>query len=68
MERSCKVGLWLLPKGGEPFSAESIYATMNHAGEPMMYPDSFRAAFAESYKPVDSSYNYYELWGCKKEM
>jgi len=65
--RSCQIGLWLIPRGGEPFSLESGYhKPPANFGPANVYPDSFREAFFASYRLVDSHYKYYDLWGCKQ--
>ncbi len=63
--RSCKIGLWLIPKGGEPFSKLSAYYIQAGVGERMLYPENFRQAFFTSYRLMDSHYQYYDLWGCR---
>jgi hypothetical protein len=64
--RACRVGLWLIPKGGVPFEQEALFYDSVGVGLRMLYSQNFREAFFASYRLVDSHYKYYDLWGCTK--
>jgi hypothetical protein len=66
--RTCRIGLWLVPKGGGPFSMPSPYFSNDGVGPLMLYPENFREAFFASYRLVDSRYQYYDLWRCVMPM
>jgi hypothetical protein len=50
------VDLWLIPKGGDPWSLRHYY---NEDWE--VFPEEFKKAFKENYKRVDKT-RYYTLW------
>jgi hypothetical protein len=53
----CRTPVWIIPKGGSPFSIESPY------GPDLMFSDRFRALFATEYKMVRDG-AYYTVWAC----
>ena len=63
---SCAVELWVLPKGGEPFSMEAPYFLDNHAAaERDLFPAAFRKVFFATYEKLPEVDPYYDLWGCR---
>jgi hypothetical protein len=58
----CRVDLWLIPTGGEPFSVPSAYRP--DALE-SVFPDEFRAAFHRNYQPRGETENF-SVWECRR--
>ena len=54
----CRVGRWLMPRGEEPFAVRSYFYDSG-----LLFDDSFRAAFAEHYRPVAQS-EHFTVWEC----
>jgi hypothetical protein len=59
--RSCRADVWLVPRGTAPFEGPNRYPAMNLAP---LFPDAFRAAFAEAYAH-DGATRYYDVWRCR---
>jgi hypothetical protein len=57
----CRVDLWLIPAGGEPFLVPSAYRP--DALE-SVFPDEFRAAFHRNYQPTGETQNF-TVWECR---
>ncbi len=64
----CTVRLWLIPRGGVPFSMESPYfldPTVDRSRmQPALYPDDFRRVFLTHYHPTAEPDPYFTLWAC----
>jgi hypothetical protein len=58
---TCGVDIWLIPKGGDPFSLRNRYPQTGHA--PLFSAD-FRAAFHRGYAHTSST-DYFDLWTCR---
>ncbi len=56
------VDLWLIPKGGDPWSLRHYY---NEDWE--VFPEEFKRAFRENYKQIDTT-KYYTLWLAKDKQ
>ena len=65
----CKVQVWIIPKGGDPFSMLSPYyldPLVNHKGmNPDLYPESFRKVFQTHYVQISDPSRYFNLWVCR---
>ena len=54
--RKQKIGIWLAPKGAQPFSLHTKYRSHRD-----IFPDSFRQAFSENYTLMSST-KYFDLY------
>lgn len=65
----CKIQLWVIPKGAEPFSMESMYwldPTVDRKGmEAALYPANFRQTFFEHYREIQQTSRYFNVWACQ---
>lgn len=66
--KGCAIGVWIVPKGGAPFSMESPYFAEGSSPVRDLFPESFRSAFFQSYQKEESSSTFYDLWSCKKSF
>lgn len=57
--RSCRLDIWLIPAGDEPFAIDSVYS-----GGKYLYPEQFRETFLESYQ-LGERKGLFDLWFCK---
>lgn len=62
----CNVGIWLIPKGGDPFSQPSFYYLNHDTKTKDLYPETFREDFLKAYKPVPDTSKFFDLWECAK--
>jgi hypothetical protein len=63
----CAVSLWIIPRGGEPFSmGSSIDWTLASAPDGEIYPTAFREAFLHNYVKLPVESPYFDLWKCEK--
>ncbi len=60
--RSCGVTYWLIPKGGDPFSAINRYPMTRGRA---LYGEGFRRAFVDSYHKSESL-EYFDVWTCAR--
>ena len=63
---TCTVDLWLVPKGGSPFSMESLYSLDDTIPPTSLYPESFQHIFLARYEPIPSDSQYFNLWTCRR--
>lgn len=65
----CKIQVWIIPKGGVPFSMLSPYyldPLVNHKGmSPDLYPEVFRKVFQAHYVRINDPSRYFNLWACR---
>lgn len=61
----CPVDYWLIPKGGEPFSMESLYFLDVRRGTRLLYPATFRKAFLHAYIQTSIPSEFFNVWGCR---
>ena len=59
--RACRVDVWLVPRGTEPFAGPSRYPAVALAP---IFPDALRAAFHDAYAP-DGHTEYFDVWRCR---
>lgn len=59
--RSCRIDIWLLPKGSPPFEGANRYAP---AEMPALFPAPFVEAFEARYVRVDAT-RYFDVWRCR---
>jgi hypothetical protein len=57
----CRPEIWIIPKGGEPFSISNGYTQQD------LFPDEFRQSFLANYRPVRSG-NYFDAWECTNKI
>lgn len=60
--RQCRVDYWLLPRGESPFSGVNMYPAVRFRP---LFPASFRAAFLQGHRLVDST-DHFDVWQCQK--
>jgi hypothetical protein len=62
---SCEIQVWLIPKGGVPFSLRNTYArdVPRRFPNPDLFGDDFQSLFARHYRKNDSS-AYYDIYEC----
>jgi hypothetical protein len=58
---TCGNDIWLMPKGGDPFSLASRYPQTGHAP---LFPEAFRAAFHKAYHHTAAT-DYFDVWVCR---
>lgn len=58
---SCQAPIWLMPRGGDPFSLRNRYRSTQHI---MLFPDPVRAAFLRSYRKTGNT-EYFDVWNCE---
>ncbi len=68
----CTIQLWVIPKGGAPFSIEDLYynyLTANHENktgvDPELYHQSFRQTFLTHYEKIQQPSRYFDVWACR---
>jgi hypothetical protein len=65
----CKVQLWIIPKGGAPFSMASPYyldpAADRSQMSPDLYSETFRKTFLAHNRRVPEVSRYFDLWKCE---
>jgi len=63
--RSCGTQIWLVPAGGEPFSATNLYVPdiPHRFPDPHLFPQPLRNAFAATYTHTSST-QYFDLYTC----
>jgi hypothetical protein len=59
----CDIDVWLIPRGGEPFTLKNRY---HSAGYAPLFPLHFRLAFANRYELVAST-TYFDVWRCRRQ-
>lgn len=57
---NCTTSMWLIPKGGEPFSKSNYYPTGRD-----IFSMEFRQAFLSSYKKTGET-KLYDIWSCSR--
>lgn len=63
----CTIDLWLIPRGGRPFSMASLYSLDGTIPSTPLYPSSFQLAFLAHYHQVPNNENqYFDLWACSR--
>ncbi len=55
----CRTQVWLMPSGGQPFSAANTYYETYHSG----FDSSFRQAFLSHYRKTASG-KLFDIWTC----
>lgn len=67
--RDCSIEFWLIPRGGQPFSMESLYAQDKSFQGKLkfreLYPNDFREEFLATYERIPTDSQYFDLWGCR---
>jgi hypothetical protein len=61
--RSCRVQIYLIPKGEEPFSLESNYFIYGNPAARDLFPLAFQEEFERDYRKSGTS-RYFDLWQC----
>jgi hypothetical protein len=63
---SCQIQVWLIPKGGVPFSLRNTYArdVPRRFPSPDLFDDDFQSLFARHYRKNNSS-AYYDIYECR---
>jgi len=66
----CTIQLWVIPKGGAPFSLEDLYyyfstATDKSGMDPELYHESFRQTFLTHYEKIQQPSRYFDVWACR---
>lgn len=61
--RTCRVDVWLVPHGTEPFTGPNRYPVLRLAP---IFPDDVRAAFHQSYAPAGRT-RFFDVWRCRPE-
>jgi hypothetical protein len=61
---SCRIALWLIPRGGEPFSLRNRYPL---TGQAPLFPDAMRVAFRNAYVHSANS-EFFDLWTCRAHV
>jgi Dolichyl-phosphate-mannose-protein mannosyltransferase len=61
---SCRATVWLIPRGGEPFSLRNRYPL---TGQALLFPDSVRAAFRKAYVHTANT-EFFDLWTCRDHV
>lgn len=62
---TCSVDLFLIPKGGAPFSMPSLYSVDHSIPPQPLYPKSFQHSFLAHYRRLPTDTHYFEIWGCR---
>lgn len=64
----CTIKVWVLPKGGIPFSMDSMYwmdpTTDRRGMQPLLYAENFRQSFLIHYQKVEQPSRYFDIWMC----
>jgi hypothetical protein len=58
--QSCRVGMWLVPRGNAPFEVQNYYDV---AGREQLFSQSFREAFNRTHR-LGGQTRFYDLWVC----
>ena len=61
----CEISIWIIPRGGEPFSMEAPYFVNRNVGDKSLYPESFRKLFFARYQHMPGNSQYFDLWECR---
>ena len=63
--RNCGSQIFLIPKGNEPFSMQSLYYVAGASAPRDLFPAAFRREFFHDYRRYGSS-RYFDLWVCTR--
>jgi hypothetical protein len=58
----CEIDIWLVARGGEPFTLRNRYPRTGHAP---LFPEAVRRAFFAAYTRSDAT-EYFDVWTCRQ--
>ncbi len=61
----CDIKIWILPRGGPPFSMEAPYFVETNVKDRSLYSEAFRRLFFASYQQIPGNAQYFDLWACR---
>jgi hypothetical protein len=59
---NCRADVWILPRGGEPFTLRNRYPA---TGEAPLFPDAIRSAFSQTYRQTATT-EFFDVWTCQR--